>query len=96
MKIKSISIGKRKIGNNEPCYIIAEIGSYFEMNLMKAKKIIILAKKSGAGCVKFQSFVTEKLLSQRGFEKKATFQKKWKQSVWQVYKYGELPREWHE
>ena len=68
--LKSIKIGKRDVGDGNPCYIIAEIGSNFDGSLAKAKKLIRLAKESGADAVKFQSFKTEKLLSRKGFEKK--------------------------
>ena len=90
-----IKFGKRKIGKNYPCYIIAEIGSNFDGDIDKAKELIKLAKNSGADCAKFQSFITEKLLSKTGFDKKSAFQAKWKKSVWQVYKDAEFPREWH-
>ncbi|MDC0438367.1 N-acetylneuraminate synthase family protein [Nitrosopumilus sp.] len=93
--LKPIAIGKHKVGNNNHCYIIAEIGSNFDGNINKAKKLIKLAKESGADCVKFQSFITEKLLSKTGFDKKSAFQAKWKKPVWQVYKDAEFPREWH-
>ena len=93
--MKPITIGKQKIGKNFPCYIIAEIGSNFDGDLNKAKKLVKLAKESGADCAKFQSFITEKLLSKTGFDKKSAFQAKWKKSVWRVYKNAEFPREWH-
>jgi len=93
--LKSINIGGRRIGNKKPSYIIAEIGSNFDGSLKKAKKMIELSKKSGADCVKFQSFISEELLAKKEFKKKLTFQKKWKKSVWEVYKDAELPREWH-
>lgn len=83
------------VGKNYPCYIIAEIGSNFDGSLKKAKKLIELAKKSGADCAKFQSFLTEELLSKTGFEKRVAFQSRWKKPVWEVYKKAELPREWH-
>jgi N-acetylneuraminate synthase len=57
--------------------------------------MIKLAKKSGADCAKFQSFLSEKLLVKKEFKKKSTFQKKWKKSVWEVYKDAEFPRKWH-
>ena len=93
--IKNVNIKNKKIGIGNPCYIIAEIGSNFDGNLKKAKKLIKLAKESGADAAKFQSFKTEKLLSKKGFEKKYAFQSRWKKSVWEVYKDAELPREWH-
>jgi len=94
--LNPIRIGKRKVGKNYPCYVIAEIGSNFDGDINKAKKLIKLAKESGADCAKFQSFITEKLLSKTGFEKKSAFQSRWKKSVWDVYKDAEFPREWHE
>lgn len=93
--LKPIKIGNRLVGNGHKCYIIAEIGSNFNGNLAQAKKLIRLAKKCGADAAKFQSFITEQLISKKGFEKKSAFQKKWKKSVWRVYKNAELPRAWH-
>lgn len=89
-----IKIGKKTIGKSHPCYIIAEIGSNFDGNLKKAKRLIKLAKESGADCAKFQAFKTEKILSKKGFEKKSTFQSKWKKSVWTVYEEAEFNRLW--
>jgi N-acetylneuraminate synthase len=83
------------VGKDQPCYIIAEIGSNFDGDFKKAKRLIRLAKNAGADCAKFQSFVTKKLLSKTGFNKKSTFQKNWKKSVWQVYEDAEFPIEWH-
>lgn len=95
MNVKPIKIGKKLVGENHPCYIIAEIGSNFNGSLTLAKKLIKLAKKSGANAAKFQTFRTEDLISKKGFEQKNAFQKKWKKSVWDVYKNAEFPREWH-
>jgi len=92
--MQQIKIGKKIIDENHPCYIIAEIGSNFDGNLKKAKHLIKLAKESGADCAKFQAFKTEKILSKKGFEKKSTFQSKWKKSVWTVYEEAEFPRSW--
>ena len=93
--MKPVKIGNRWVGKGHPCYIIAEIGSNFDGSLSKAKKLIKLAKECGADAAKFQSFITEELLSRRGFETKSAFQKRWKKSVWEVYKSAELPRKWH-
>lgn len=95
MIIKPIKIGKKYVGDNYPCYIIAEIGSNFNGSITLAKKLIKLAKKCGADAAKFQTFRTEDLISKKGFEKKNAFQKKWNKSVWDVYKNAEFPRKWH-
>lgn len=92
MKIK---IGNRLVGDGEPTYIIAEIGSNHDGNIEQAKKMIDYAKEIGADAAKFQSFLAEKIVSKTGFEKKTAFQAKWPKPVWQVYKEAELPRKWH-
>jgi sialic acid synthase SpsE len=94
--METIKIGNKTIGDGHPVYVIAEIGSNFNGSLSHAKKLIKLAKESGADAAKFQSFITEKLLSKNGFDKKIAFQSNWKKSVWQTYKDAELPRDWHE
>ena len=47
---------------NKP-YLIAEIGVNHECSIVKAKKMISLAKKGGANAVKFQTYKAEKLAS---------------------------------
>jgi len=94
--IKPIKIGNREIGANSNCYVMAEIGSNFNGKISNAKKLIKLAKESGANAAKFQSFIPEKIISRRGFEKKIAFQAKWKKSVWEVYDEAQLPLSWHE
>lgn len=95
LKIRSIKIGKKFVGEKYPCYIIAEIGSNFDGSLSKAKKLIRLAKESGADAAKFQSFLTKNLLSENGFENKTAFQSRWSESVWDTYRNAEFPRKWH-
>ena len=95
MKIKPIKFKNKLVGENQKCYIIAEIGSNFDGSLTKAKKLIRLAKLSGADAVKFQTFTAENLISKSGFDEKNAFQKNWKKSVWDTYKSAEFPRKWH-
>ena len=94
MKLKPIKIKNRLVGENRPCYIIAEIGSNFDGDINKAKKLIKKAKEAGADAAKFQSFETNKILSRNGFEEKVSFQSIWKKSVWDTYKNAELPIKW--
>ena len=75
MKIRSVKIGKKIIGEGFGCYVIAEIGSNFDGNISKAKRLVKLAKESGADAAKFQSFITEKIISKRGFENKSSIPK---------------------
>ena len=52
-------ISKRDIFNP---YVIAEIGVNHGGSMKNAKKMIDLAKKGGADCVKFQTYKAEKIV----------------------------------
>lgn len=60
MKIK---IGNMKVGDNEPCFVIAEAGINHNGDIKIAKKLVDSAKACGANAIKFQTFKTEKFLS---------------------------------
>ena len=83
------------MGEGEPTYIIAEIGSNFDGSLKQAKKLVDLAKEAGADAAKFQSFLPEKIIAKKGFQTKTSFQAKWDKPVYDVYAEAMLPREWH-
>ena len=54
MHLPKIKIGDRLIGNNEPCFVIAEIGINHNGELNLAKKLVDAAIEAGADAVKFQ------------------------------------------
>ena len=93
----SFEIAGRRVGDDHPTYIIAEIGSNFDGSLDRARKLVDLAKDCGADAVKFQSFKPDKIISKERFDQadKSSFQSKWDQSVWEVYGKATFPREWH-
>ena len=94
--MRRVKIGKRWVGEGEPSYLIAEIGSNFDGSMARAKKLIDLAKDCGADCAKFQCFSTNKIISKEGFEgMRSAFQAKWKKPVHEVYRAAEFPRAWH-
>jgi len=93
--MRNIRIGDRYLGDGEPVYIIAEIGSNFDGNLEQAKKLIDLAREAGADAAKFQSFSPDKILARKGFKTRVSFQAKWDKPVYEVYAEAMLPREWH-
>ena len=53
------------ISKNHSKYIIAEIGNNHNGSINLAKKLIVQAKRSGADCVKFQTFSTTSLFSKK-------------------------------
>ena len=58
-----IEIGNKLIGEEEPCFIIAEAGVNHNGDTELAMQLIDAAKDAGADAVKFQTFKTENLLS---------------------------------
>lgn len=64
----NFTIGKRKVGHDQPAFLIAEIGMNHNGDIELAKTMIKAAANSGADAVKFQSFKTEEFLSRDFFD----------------------------
>lgn len=62
-KISTITIGNKKIGPGEPCFIIAEAGVNHNGDLALAKKLIDIASDVKADAVKFQTYKAENLVT---------------------------------
>lgn len=71
-KNKTISIGERRVGIGEPCFIIAEAGVNHNGSLALARELVDVAVEAGCDAVKFQTFKTEKVVSP--VAPKATYQ----------------------
>ena len=56
-----IEIGDKIIGDNSPCFTIAEAGANHEGDIQKAFQLIDSAKKAGVDAIKFQTYSAEKL-----------------------------------
>ena len=98
-KKKSIQIGNHTISDENPTYFIADIAANHDGDIERAKKLIKLAKESGADAVKFQHHDVKKYVSDYGFKKlgnKFSHQSKWEKSIFEVYKDAEVPRSWTE
>ena len=54
-------IGRKEIGGNNPCYIIAEMSANHCGSITKALKIIKCAKKYGADAIKLQTFTPKSM-----------------------------------
>ena len=92
-----MKIGKKFIGLNYPTYFIADVGANHDGNLSRAKKLIRLAKLSGADAVKFQHFEAKTIVSDYGFKKISqikSHQSKWKKSVFSVYQSASINKNW--
>ena len=90
-------IGKKTISNNSSTYFIADIAANHDGNLNKAKELIYLCAEAGADAAKFQHFSAETIVSDFGFKSlgnKFSHQKKWKKSVFEVYKNASINLNW--
>jgi N-acetylneuraminate synthase len=52
--MRTVTIGNRRVGADQPCYIIAEIGINHNGNIDLAKRLISVAVAAGCDAVKFQ------------------------------------------
>jgi N-acetylneuraminate synthase len=62
---KEIKIENKFIGENHPCFIIAEAGVNHNGSLTLAKKLVDVAVDAGVDAVKFQTFKTEDLVTKK-------------------------------
>lgn len=58
--LNNIKIGNKAIGPDQPVFVIAEAGINHNGSFSIAKKMVDMAKKAGADCIKFQTHITEK------------------------------------
>lgn len=92
-----IEIHNRTISRVHPVYFIADLASNHDGDINRAKKLIVLAKKSGADAVKFQHFKASTIVSDFGFKDLGgnfSHQKNWTKSVYDIYQDYECNLEW--
>jgi N-acetylneuraminate synthase len=91
--MKRIKIGEKKIGKDNPVFVIAEAGSNHNNKLEQAKKLIDIASNAGADAIKFQLFKAEKIYPKTcGFVDTPMG----KIDFFEVLKKTELPLDWLE
>jgi len=56
----TINIGHKTVGDGQPCFVVAEIGSNHNQDFDLARRTIDGAAKAGADAVKFQTFRADK------------------------------------
>lgn len=61
--MNDIILPERKIGEGEPCFIVAEIGANHEGDIERAKDMIAQAAACGVDAVKLQVYTPEELLA---------------------------------
>jgi N-acetylneuraminate synthase len=56
-----IAIGDRRLGEGQPCFVIAEAGVNHNGDVALAQRLVDAAAEAGADAVKFQTFVADRL-----------------------------------
>ncbi len=96
--MKKFKIGPRIVGQDSPTYFIADIAANHDGNLNKAIDLIYSCAEAGANAAKFQHFSAKTIVSDKGFKnlnkKYLSHQKKWKKSVYEVYKDASINLNW--
>ena len=82
-----VTIKDRKIGPNEPCFIIAEAGINHNGELSLAKELVDAAVDAKADAVKFQTFRSEELIAVTG---KQTIDKELKSAELRLESFREI------
>jgi len=72
-----IRVNKRKIGEKNPVYIVAEAGINHNSDMKIAKEMIKIASKCGADAIKFQTIIPDELFSERINPDLYKMSKKW-------------------
>ena len=90
--MRKIRVGGKHIGEEEPCFIIAEAGSNHNGSLEQAKELIDVAVEAGADAVKFQIYTAETLYSK--YTPEFSYLNLKGQNVYELIKDIETPREW--
>ncbi len=63
--MRTITIGKRKIGNGHPVFVVAEAGVNHNGDLKRAFAHIKAAKEAGADAIKFQTYTADTLVTKK-------------------------------
>ncbi len=89
--MRTVRIGKRVIGEGQPCFIVAEAGSNHNGNLEQALAMIDVARAANVDAVKFQNFRASKLYPPNAGLSDYLPVKK---PIYDIIKSLEMPLEW--
>lgn len=91
----TITVNNRKIGDEYPAYIIAEMSANHAGSIERAKEIIRAAKEAGADCIKIQTYTPDTLTIDCDNEYFHIGNGTWEgENLYQLYGKAYTPWEW--
>ena len=91
-----ICIGKNKIGDNYPAFIVAEMSANHGHDLNKATELVYAAKEAGANAIKLQTYTADTLTLNHKSKDFFINKGPWKgRYMHDLYKDAYTPWEWH-
>lgn len=95
-KIQSICIAGRRIGADEPPYVIAELSANHNGRLDTALRLIEEAKKAGADAIKLQTYTADTITLNCDSEDFQIHGGLWDgKTLYQLYQEAHMPWDWH-
>ena len=97
--MKNIKINNKYIGDKYPPFIIAEISANHKKSLQRIYKIINAASVAGFDAIKVQTYKPETItmkINSNDFKIKDKKSLWYNKTLYEIYKKGSLPWEWHE
>ncbi len=98
MTTSSFLIGDRRVGQDQPCFIVAEVSANHNQSLDRAVQIIRAARAAGADAVKLQTYTPDTLTieSDQDWFRVPSSTPWGGKTLYELYGEAYTPWEWHE
>lgn len=97
MKAPEIIIEGRRVGPEQPPYIVAEVSANHNGSLERAREIITMAHEQGADAVKLQTYTPDTMTIDCDRDEFMISEGLWQgYSLYDLYKWAQTPFEWQE